>query len=412
MPEPPARQPIFCGWVVVAAAFGVLFVGFGSAYSFAAFFNPLRDEFDASRGDISLVFAITGFLYFGLGIVSGPIADRAGPRKVIFGGMVLVALGLGLASLAQTVWQVYITYSLGVGIGLGMAYVPAVGAVQRWFVRRRGMASGMAVSGIGAGTLVLPLVSAGTIEWLGWRETYLLLAAIALLVGVPAALLIERSPDHRGLGPDGDPPATVPAGTTAVPSGQTVREAASGQPFWLMFIAGFSTSLGIFIPFAHLAPYARDNGFTDGFGAFLIGLIGVGSIVGRLVLGGSADRIGRRRALGGTFVAMAVCLTWWLASTEAWSLIIFALVFGAAYGGFVALLPALAADYFGGRSMGAILGILYSSAAVGALFGPTLAGAIYDSRESYALPILLAIALNGVAVLCMVMMRPPRRTTA
>ncbi len=407
MSGPPPRQPIFHGWFVVAAAFGVLFVGFGSAYSFAAFFNPLRDEFDSTRGDISLVFALTGFLYFGLGIVSGPIADRAGPRKVILGGMLLCALGLALASAAQAVWQVYLTYSLGVGIGLGMAYVPAVGAVQRWFVRRRGFASGLAVSGIGAGTLVVPLIAAGAIEWLGWRETYLLLAALALLIGVPSALAIEQSPAARGLRPDGDAP--LEAGVLSPPpSGHSVREALRSSPFWLLFAAGLSASLGIFIPFAHLAPFASDEGFSDRFGAFLIGLIGVGSIAGRLILGGSADRIGRRFALGGTFVAMGLCLTWWLISAEAWALILFSLAFGAAYGGFVALMPALAADYFGGRNVGAILGLLYSSAAIGALFGPTMAGAIYDSRESYDLPILLAIVLNGVAVLCMVVMRPPK----
>ncbi|HMO54843.1 MAG TPA: MFS transporter [Tepidiformaceae bacterium] len=174
----------------------MLFIRFGSAYAFAAFFNPLRDEFDSTRGDISLVFALTGFLYFGLGVVSGPIAVRAGPRKVVFGGMLLVAAGLGLASVAQAVWQVYLTYSLGVGVGLGMAYVPAVGAVQRWFFRRRGMASGLAVSGIGAGTLVIPLLAAGAIAWLGWRETYLLLAGLALLIGIPAALAIEQNRPH------------------------------------------------------------------------------------------------------------------------------------------------------------------------------------------------------------------------
>lgn len=406
------RRPVFYGWVVVAAAFGVLFVGFGSAYAFAAFFNPLRDEFDATRSDISLVFALTGFLYFGLGAITGPIADRAGPRNVILTGMLLVALGLALASAAQAVWQVYLTYSLGVGLGLGMAYVPAVGAVQRWFIRRRGMASGLAVAGIGAGTLVVPLVAAGSIELVGWRSTYLLLAALALAIGLPAALAIEASPERRGLAPDGDTPVAGHGSQSSIPSGHTLRQAVAARPFWLLFVSGLAASLGIFIPFAHLAPYAADHGFSDGFGAFLIGLIGVGSIAGRLVLGSSADRLGRRLALGSTFVAMGACLGWWLLSTEAWSLMLFALAFGAAYGGFVALMPALAADYFGGRSVSAILGVLYSSAAIGALLGPTLAGAIYDSRESYTLPILLAIALNGVATLCMTIMRAPAPRTA
>ena len=406
--QPTARPAFFHGWVVVGASFGVLFVAFGTAYSFAAFFHSLRDEFNATRGDISLVFAITGFLYFGLGALSGPIADKFGPRRVILSGVLLVAAGLLLASAAQALWQVYVTYSLCVGIGVGLVYVPAVGAVQRWFSRRRGFASGLAVAGIGAGTLAMPLLAALVIDLWGWREAYLALAALTLFIGVPSALLMEHSPGRRGLGVDGD--AMTPGTTAATPlAGFSVRAAFRQRPFWLLYAAGFATSLGIFIPFAHLAPYARDHGFSDGFGALLIGFIGIGSTVGRLVLGGSADRIGRRRALGGAFAGMGISLFGWLGATEIWSLLVFALIFGAAYGGFVALVPALATDYFGGRNAGGIIGWLYTGAAFGALLGPTLAGAVYDARDSYTLPILLGVAMNVVAVACVVALPEPAR---
>jgi len=147
MPDGTSRAPLFHGWVVVGGVFGVLFVSFGSAYSFAAFFTALRDEFEATRGDVSLVFALTGFLYFGLGAVSGTIADRVGPRRVILAGIGLTAAGMALASLAQTVWQVYLTYSLGVGLGVGLAYVPAVGGGDNGgSTGGGGFASGLAVA--------------------------------------------------------------------------------------------------------------------------------------------------------------------------------------------------------------------------------------------------------------------------
>lgn len=401
---------LFHGWIVVGATFGVLFVAFGAAYSFAAFFESLRDEFDATRGDVSLVFAITGFLYFGLGVFSGPLSDRIGPRRVILAGVVLIAAGLMLASVAQTLWQVYVTYSLFVGVGVGLAYVTSVACVQRWFTRRRGFASGMAVAGIGAGTLVVPLLAAGVIDLWGWRAGYATLGLLTLVVGVASAMLMEHSPHGRGLHPDGDLPAhgAAPAAAT----GSSLREAIRARPFWLLYAATVSTSLGIFMPFAHLAPYAKDHGFTSGFGALLVGMIGVGSTAGRLVLGGSADRVGRRLALACTFGAMALTLLFWLAATERWSLVVFALVFGAAYGGFVALVPALTTDYFGGRNAGGILGALYTGAAIGALAGPTLAGAVYDARNSYTLPILLGVAMNVVAVACIVALPSPARWRA
>src|ERR1700737_2096658 len=197
---------IFYGWLVVAAAFAVTFIGFGCAYTFSAFVGELQRDFGASRGSVSLVFSLAGFLYFGLGVVSGPLADRFGSRRLAVAGMILTGLGLAGASAARSLAEVYAAYGLGVGLGVGCAYVPAIGAVQRWFVRRRGFASGLAVSGIGVGTLLMPPLASLLIGMLGWRGAYLALGALAVALGGGLALLIENDPGRRGLGPDGDPP--------------------------------------------------------------------------------------------------------------------------------------------------------------------------------------------------------------
>src|SRR5580658_8300495 len=130
---------IFYGWVVVAAAFAVTFVGFGSAYTFSAFVGSLQRDFAASRGSVSLVFSLAGFLYFSLGVITGPLADRWGSRRLAVTGMILVGAGLMMASTARSLAGVYLGYGLGVGLGVGCSYVPAVGAVQRWFVKHRGL---------------------------------------------------------------------------------------------------------------------------------------------------------------------------------------------------------------------------------------------------------------------------------
>src|SRR6202795_1184135 len=213
---------IFHGWLVVAAAFAVTFVGFGCAYTFSAFVGELQRDFGASRGSVSLVFSLAGFLYFGLGIVSGPLADRFGSRRFAVAGMLLTGLGLMAASAARSLPEVYAAYGLGVGLGVGCAYVPAIGAVQRWFVRRRGLASGLAVSGIGVGTLVMPPLASLLIETFGWRGAYLVLGALAVVIGAGLALLIENDPRDRGLGPDGDP---LQSGTQPARQGASVGEA-------------------------------------------------------------------------------------------------------------------------------------------------------------------------------------------
>src|SRR5258708_33085651 len=297
---------VFQGWCVVAAAFAVTFVGFGSAYTFSAFVEQLQRDFGASRGSVSLVFSFPGFLYFGPGIVSGPLADRFGSRPLAVAGMILTGLGLAAASVAQSLSQVYVAYGLGVGLGMGCAYVPAIGAVQRWFVRRRGFASGLAVSGIGVGTLVMPPLASLLIGMLGWRGAYLTLGALAAAIGGGLALLIENDPRDRGLGPDGDPPR--PGTQPARPEGASVRAAIRSPRFISLYAACLICSFGVFVPFVHLVPYAQDHGAAPAAAVLLLGVIGVGSTAGRFFLGGLADRIRRHLSLLLMFARMAFSL--------------------------------------------------------------------------------------------------------
>ncbi len=389
------RPHIFHGWLVVAGAFAVTFIGFGCAYTFSAFVESLQRDFGASRGSVSLVFSLAGFLYFGLGIISGPLADRWGSRRLAVAGMLLIGLGLAAASMARSLVEIYLAYGLGVGLGVGASYVPVLGAVQRWFVRRRGFASGLAVSGIGVGTLLMPPLASFLIEALEWRHAYLSLGAIAAAVGGGFALLIENDPRDRGLGPDGDPPR--PATPSTQPDGASVHEAITSRRFVALYIACLVCAFGVFVPFVHLVPYALDHGVPQSRAVLLLGVIGVGSTAGRFFLGGLADRLGRGPSLLLMHVGMALGLAIWAVSAGIGSLAVFAFVFGVFYGGWVAVLPALVMDYFGGRNVSGIIGILYTSVAFGTLIGPSAAGFAFDASHSYTLPILASIATNIVA---------------
>jgi MFS family permease len=391
---------VFYGWTVVGATHVALFVIFGVGYSFAAFFSAFEREFSASRGDVSLVFSIFGFLYFLIGAFTGMLADRFGPRPVCVAGMLLLATGLVATSQAPTLWLLYLTYSVGIGLGVGFVYVPSVGAVQPWFIRRRGLASGIAVAGIGTGTLLVPMLAAWLIGLVGWRQTYLVFAAGALLLGGGAALFIDNSPARRGLFPDNARgPIGGSVGTTPrqVPAGVTLREALGTRAFQFWFTSLFFTGIGLFVPFVHLVPYARDHGLSEQTGVFLMGLIGVGSLVGRFALGGIGDRMPRATLTALFYAGMASMLALWLVSTSELPLAVFALVFGTCYGGFVAVQPALAMDYFGARAVAGIIGVAYAAVGVGVGIGPWLAGVAYDLQRSYTLPITAAIVFMGIA---------------
>ncbi len=401
-----ARPRLFYGWWVVTAAFAVTLVGFGSAYTFSAFVESLQRDFGASRGSVSLVFSLAGFLYFGLGIVSGPLADRFGSRRLAVVGMILTGLGLAAASMARSLIEVYAAYGLGVGLGVGCAYVPAIGAVQRWFVRRRGFASGLAVSGIGVGTLVMPPLATFLIASFGWRDAYLVLGIVAAVIGGGLSLLIENDPRDRNLGPDGDPPQ--PGAPSRNTEGASVREAIRSRRFISLYAANLICSFGVFVPFVHLVPYARDHGVAAASAVLLLGVIGIGSTAGRFFLGGLADRIGRQRSLLMMFAGMAFALASWAVATGLWSLGAFAFVFGIFYGGWVAVLPAVVMDYFGGRNVSGLIGILYTSVAFGTLIGPSAAGFAFDFSHSYLAPILASAAANIFAVIIVATIRDRR----
>jgi MFS family permease len=404
-----ADRGVFAGWKVVAGAFVCLMTGFAVAYSFAAFFRPLEVEFGAQRGETALVFSISAFLYFLLGFPAGLIGDRLGPRVLVVGGLLLVSTGLVVASRATALWQVYLGYSLGVGVGVGFSYVPSIAVVQRWFVRRRGTASGIAVAGIGVGTLIGAPLAHELIAAVGWRQTYLVLAVLTALGAIAAGVLVRSSPEHYGQAPDGDP--LPPA--DRVPAGSSIGEALRSRPFWTIYVGALLMSFGLFVPFAHLVPYARDIGLGEGFGVTLIGLLGVGSTAGRFLFASVTNWLGRRLSFAMMYAGAGLMLVMWSLSANGPALIAFALLFGAFYGGFVAIAPSLAADYFGAKALGSIIGALYSGVAFGALLGPPVAGYAYDFFGSYTGAILSGAALCLVAfVLTLFMPEPSPPLTA
>ena len=359
------------GWVVVWATFVCLALIFGVSYSFAAFFTSFADEFAAQRADVSWIFGLSGLVYFVLGTLGGILADRFGPRVVCSAGMALIALGLLLTSWAQALWMVYLSYGLLVGLGIAFVYTPSIASVQPWFTLRRGLAGGIASSGVGAGTLLVPVLVAMGISTMPWRDAMRLLALGVLVLGLLASGLLRRAP------------ASAQPGAGGTASGLSLRETLRTPTFRWFYLATVLASPVMFIPFAHLSASARDLGLHESLAVGLVGLIGVGSLVGRFSIGWLADRIGRAPTLVLMQLSMGLSYLLWAVAGGHALLVVFALWFGLSYGSIVSLLPAICMDYFGGRSVASVVGALYSGAAVGNLLGPVLAGAAFDRSGHY-----------------------------
>lgn len=352
-------------WRIVVAGFLATFTLFGVAYSFGAFFRPMSAQFGANREAISAVFSITAFLYFTLGPLTGHLADRFGPRLVVLAGAVAMGSGLIATARARHLWVAYITYGLGVGIGVACCYVPLVSAISGWFLRRRNTALGIAVSGIGAGTLAVAPFAAELIRQFGWREAYVILGLAATIILMVCAYLSEPAPAESAA-----PPAKL---------GYTLRK----PDFVLLYVASMLWSTATAVPFVFLTPYAQGRGIDQVAAAALVGVIGFASTAGRLGLGALADRMGIIGLYRTCVLALGLSYAiWW--SADSWTgLALFALAMGVSYGGAVTLTPAVVAELFGTQGLGATLGALYTSSAIATLAGPPLCGAIIDYTGSY-----------------------------
>ena len=368
------------GWVVVGATTITLVAVFGVVYSFGAMFTAIRDEFGVGKGQAALFFSITTFIYFILGVFTGRLADRYGPRPLLLVGAAAMGIGLFLTSLVNNIVVGYLTYGIGAGIGVGCAYVPMVAAVGGWFERDRTKAMGVAVAGIGVGTLVgAPLAKQLVISY-GWRTTF-----VALGVG-SAALLVVASLGARR------PPG---AGTQEAPP--PLRLLLHDRRFTWLYTSMTFLSAGLFVPMIYLDDYLEAQG--KGGGALLIGIIGAASVVGRLALGAVGSKVDLMRlyqccvgALGASYVI------WIFAGANYTVLVIFALCMGTAYGGWIALSPAVTAHLFGPLGLGGVLGALYTSAGIGGLVGPPVIGVVIDAT-TYETAIALAIALSVLSLL-------------
>ncbi len=385
-------------WVVVWACFVALAVIFGVSYSFAALFEPLQQQFQARRADLSLMFGLSGLIYFVLGAGAGLLADRFGPRLVTSVGMLFIAAGLLASSFAHSLNLVTWAYGVGVGVGVGLVYTPAIACVQPWFTRRRGLAAGLASAGIGAGTLLVPLAVSALIGAMDWRAALRVLALGVLLPGLAATLLLRRAPAATAVG----------AGAVA---GTPLRQALRSPAFVWLYAMCVLAAPAMFIPFAHVSAAARDLGVADVRAIGLVGLIGIGSLTGRFAIGALADRIGRPITLVLAQASLGLSFALWAVAGGYPSMAMFALWMGLSYGGIVSLMPALVMDFFGARAVSSIIGVLYTGAALGNLGGPWLAGAVFDRSGNYQGVIWGCLALSALATVAAALaVKSPRRS--
>jgi MFS family permease len=376
----------------------------GTILTFGVFFKPLSGDFGWTRaltsGAFSLYWVVVGLL----SIVMGRLTDRFGPRIVVTICGVLIGLGYLLMPQISAAWQLYLFYGVIIGAGVSSGFVPQMSTVARWFVKRRGLMTGITMAGIGAGTMIIPPLATWLISEYGWRTSYTVIGFVALVIVILAAQFLRRDPSHMRLMPY-RPDEVKRRDSNSEYQGFSLREAIRTRQFWLFSTAWFFWLFCNQAVMVHVVPHAIELGVSAILAANILAIIGGLSIAGRIVMGSTADRIGNKSALIISLVMATVALACLVVAKEIWMFYLFAAVIGLAWGGMSAMMSPLVAELFGLSSHGVILGLAVFIMNIGGALGPYFAGGIFDITGSYDWAFLASMIVSIFGLVLAVLLR-------
>ena len=401
----PAPGLYFYGYMVVAASFVIQVIGWGIHNSFGIFFSPLVHEFGWSRASVAGA-ASMSVLVHGMGsIFNGGMNDRVGPRLIMTGCGLLMGGGYMLLSGLDHLWEIYLFYGLIVGMGVSGTDVVLLSTVARWFRARRGIMSGIVKVGTGLGMVIAPLFITLLMNAFSWRTCFFVLGMIILISYVVLAQLLVRDPALKGQYPDNVRPRE-PARTGLSEEGISFRDALTARQFWSLCLTVLLVVSCTYTIMLHIVPHAIDMGFPPAEAATVLATLGGASILGRFIMGATADRIGTKKALMLSIFLLfiALCFLPWVKAL--WMFYLFAVIQGFAHGGFYALLSPTVAEFFGTRAHGAILGAVIFSTTIGGSIGPFGAGYLFDVTSTYRVVFLLLAGASLVALMLMATFTP------
>jgi MFS family permease len=390
MPRPLKIFHPFYGWYVVAATFIIGFYVVGIVfYGFTTIFRPIVEEFGWSYSQVSLAASLRGVESGLLAPVVGMLIDRWGPRRVVFTGGILTALGLLLLSQVQSLLHFYIAFVL-IATAMGTCSVTVMmTTVSNWFRRRVGLAMSIVSCGFGAGGLIVFLM-VRLVDSYGWRLSVQSLAFGVLVIVLPLSLVLRHKPQQFGYLPDGETTSEVEGSIDenlerVKQRGITIRAAIKTRFFWLMSIIFICHYLMISTVVTHVMPYLTDVGYTTTIASIGASGIPLVSIVGRLGFGSLGDKLGRKKLMIIMFamIALSFFIFQMIYELSLYGVIGFLILFGIGYGGFNSTSPAFTRDLFGTKQFGTIFGCLIGMGMLGNIIGPYIAGKLFDVQGSY-----------------------------
>ena len=382
-------------YLIVFGACLTQFTVIGLLFSFGVFFSVLEVEFGWSRTLLSSAVALAALVMGLLAVFAGRLCDRYGAAPVLAGAGLLFGAGFALISVVGEPWHLFALFGLLIGVGMSTHDVATLSTIARWFVRRRGMMTGIAKVGTAAGQMVMPPLAAVLIAFLGWRNAAFALGIAAAVLLLVAAASLRRPPPDRA--------AASPAGR-----GGGFAEIRRSRVFWTLCAAQFLFFPTLMTVPLHIAVHGMDLGMTRGVAAILLTVIGGASIAGRLTVGAFADRIGGRNAYVICLVPLVSSLLILMVVDSYAPLFAVVALYGFGHGGLFTVVSPTVAEFFGTRTHGAIYGGIYLFGTIGGAAGPIMAGRVFDITGSYEYAFATLALMGAGALLLMASLPAPR----
>jgi len=394
-------------WFIAAAGI-FLQVALGAVYAWSVFRVPLSKQFGWSISEVTLTFTISIFVLGFAAFFGGLWLNRKGPRIVALTGGVLYGLGVFLASFSDhKLWWLYLTYGVIGGIGLGFAYIVPVAVLVKWFPDRRGLITGIAVGGFGAGALVTAPVATHLIQTVGVLSTFAYLGIAFLLVTVICGYFMQNPP--AGWKPAGWTPT---ASQSAQRSGRdyTLGQALRTWQWWALWLLLFlNTSAGISVISQEAPLFQELAKVTAVAAASMVGIVSIGNAFGRVFWAWVSDSITRRATFAVMFVLQVVLFWAFPSITSAALLTVVSFLVLMCYGGGFGTMPAFAADYFGPSNVGPIYGLMLTAWGFASAFGPLLIAHMRQVNGSYRGALHVIAGVTALSLVLPLIVSPPRR---
>jgi OFA family oxalate/formate antiporter-like MFS transporter len=397
-------------WLIAAAGV-VVQLALGAVYAWSVFRKPLSSEFDTSVSSVNLAFTLT-IVFLGLSAYFGGLwMAKVGPRKVAITAGLFYGTGVILSSLtSSSIALLYLTYGVIAGIGLGLGYIVPIATLIKWFPDKRGVITGIAVAGFGAGAVLTAPIAKRLIASVGVFETFAILGVIYAIAVIGAAMFIKNPPERYK--PEGWEP------DTSERSDRSGREFEFGQAIktwqwfalWSMLFLNVTAGIAVI---SEAAPMAEEiAGASATAAASMVSLIAIFNGFGRFAWASFSDVIGRRCVFLSMFV-LQIGLFLLLPNAGSYGLFaVLACAILLCYGGGFGTMPAFAADYFGSKNVGRIYGLMLTAWSAGGVVGPLLISKIRDSTGAYDTALYIIAGMLAASCIIPLIVRPPAREPA